>query len=350
MTTFLMKNKELQRITLVLASAGFGGLEKHVMELAKGLASKGFLVTLISDISYQTQFKDTTFNFIGINFERSRHNPFLLWQLLQAILQSRPDIIHVHGNKAAQLLSNLKKFGLINNITVVGSLHSQKSNTRMFAHCDTVIAVSEVAKKALSHNHHQIEVVLNGIQPPKKLAKQLKNPPIVLAVGRLEKVKGYDILIRAWQDLPAELWIVGEGSLRQEYETLIHQQPYPENIKLLGFRQDINELMSQSNLFVMSSHYEGCPYVMIEALLTQTPMVSTNVGAMANILPKKYLTKIGNSQELYETIAWALNNPIQVKEDYTSVFTWAEQNLTFNVMLQRIINIYHETYQKFHLT
>ncbi len=338
-------SQSLPRITLVLASAGFGGLEKHVIELATGLANQGYPVTLISDKTYSEHLTQPRFDFVGIDFERSRNNPKLLWDLYQAIKSAKPDMLHVHGNKSAQLISHLNRIGAFKKLAIVGSLHSQKSNTKMFAVCDAVIAVSNVAKQAIGDKHANVQVILNGIQLPQPLPRSDNPTPIVLTVGRLERVKGYDVLIKAWQEIDAILWIVGEGSLRAEYEALIAQQLHPERIKLLGFRKDINELMHQADLFVMSSHYEGCPYVMIEALLTNTPMVSTRVGAMVDILPSQYLAKINDSQDLHDKIMQALRSKNQTEKDYAGTFAWAKAHLTFDKMLEQIIAVYQSVWR-----
>lgn len=342
----ILTNSILQRITLVMASTTLGGLEKHVTELALGLSSRGYEVTVIADGRYRDDFTNSKVNFVALDFSRSRRNPILLWQLYQAIVDSRPDVLHLHANKAAQLFSNITKFGQFKNLPVVGSLHSQKSNTKMFTRCDVVIAVSEIAKRAISDQRLNVQVVLNGIEPPQILSKQPKQSPIVLTVGRLEKVKGYDVLIKAWQDIEAELWIVGDGSLKDEYMALIEQQPHLARIKLLGYRTDINALMHQADLFVMSSHYEGCPYVMVEALMTDTPMVSTKVGAMVDILPEAYLANINDSQDLHDKIKRALQQREQTQQDYAPVFAWTKQQLTFDKMLDNIVAIYEQVDKK----
>lgn len=335
-----------QRITLLMASTTLGGLEKHVTELALGLSRRGYQVTVIADGRYKQDYANSQVDFVSLDFSRSRRSPILLWQLYQAIVASRPDVLHLHANKAAQLFSNLTKFGAFKYLPVVGSLHSQKSNTKMFACCDVVIAVSDLAKRAIHDPSVNVQVILNGIEPPQALAKKAHTPPIVLTIGRLERVKGYDVLIKAWQDIAAELWIVGDGSLKNDYSALIAAQPHPERIKLLGYRNDINVLMHQADLFVMSSRYEGCPYVMIEALMTDTPMVSTKVGAMVDILPEAYLADIDNSEDLHATIKKALERPEQTQQDFAPVFAWTKQHLSFDNMLDNIVAVYGQAYQQ----
>ena len=92
----------------------------------------------------------------------------------------------------------------------------------------------------------------------------------------------------------------------------------------------------------MSSHYEGCPYTMIEALLCKTPMVSTAVGAMTQILPKQYLCTENDANALHHLIAHALENLTQVERDFIPVFADAEKNLVLDGMVKNIEMVYRE--------
>jgi glycosyltransferase involved in cell wall biosynthesis len=283
----------MARITLVMAGDEEGGLEKHVVELAAGLAERGHVVSLIAHEKYRARL-DGRIRFYAVNLARGRRNVWVLFQLWYALRQSDPQVIHAHGNKAAAMVGPLLRWCDGQHIA---TLHSRKKNTRMFRPFDRVIAVSAVAAEAIVHPH--VVVVLNGIVPPVMLQPvQRQQPPMVLAVGRLVAVKGFDVLIRAWQALPdavqqtTTLYIAGEGNERATLQRLIDQSGLGARVQLLGHRHDVAALMQQATLFVMSSHYEGCPYTMIEALLSHTPMVSTAVGAMRDLLPADYLCAV----------------------------------------------------------
>lgn len=324
-------------ICLVMAGDEEGGLEKHVVELAEGLAQHGHAVTVIAHEKYRARL--ASLNFIAVDLSKSRRNLWILYQLYHTLKTLNPDIIHVHGNKAAVMVGRLLPFLKQKS---VATLHSRKKNTKMFKNFDAVIAVSPNAAEVLHHpNKH---IVLNGIQPPILNAQILKqNPPVVLAVGRLVPVKGFDVLIRAWQGIEnAVLWIVGDGFEQEKLQQLIAEFELESSVKLLGFRNDIIELMQQSSLYVMSSHYEGCPYTMIEALLCKTPMISTAVGAMTMVLPSQYLCPENDVAALHQLIDNSLDHLDEMQIEFKDTFDFATQHLVLEGMIQNIESIYDE--------
>ena len=328
----------INRITMVMAGDEEGGLEKHVIELSNGLASRGYQVSVIAHEKYKDRLSQHI-NFLPVDLSKSRRNPMVLWQLYQAIKASQPDILHVQVNKAVAMVAPLLKWL---KIPSVATLHSRKKNTKMFERFDAVIAVSPNAAEAISHSNKF--VVLNGIEPPilnPNITKSI--PPIVLAVGRLVPVKGFDVLIKAWQQVEnAELWIVGDGFESENLLQLVKDLDLSHSVKFLGFRSDISELMQQASLYVMSSHYEGCPYTMVESLLCRTPMISTAVGAMKIVLPEQYLCPQNDVIALHQLIIKSLSQLDQLNQDFQPVFTFAEKNLVLNGMIANIENIYRQ--------
>lgn len=323
-------------ICLVMAGDEEGGLEKHVVELAGGLQKNGHIITVIAHEKYRERLNT---QFVAIDLSKSRRNIFVLYQLYKTLKSLQPEIIHVHGNKAATMVGSLLPYLKIQS---VATLHSRKKNTKMFKNFDAVIAVSPNASEVLDHpNKH---VVLNGIVPPNLNSEIEKNhPPLVLAVGRLVPVKGFDILIQAWKGIDnAQLWIVGEGFEQEKLEKLIQQLNLKNSVKLLGFRTDITELMQQASLYVMSSHYEGCPYTMVEALLCKTPMISTAVGAMTMVLPPQYLCPENDVPALHHLINSSLDHFDDMRVEFKDTFDFATQHLVLEGMIQNIEIIYNE--------
>ena len=321
---------------MVMAGDEEGGLEKHVVELAHGLQHRGHDVTVVAHEKYRERLK---VNFVAVDLSKSRRNIVVLYQLYRVLKNINPELIHVHGNKAAAMVGLLLPFLKLKS---VATLHSRKKNTKMFKRFDAVIAVSPNAAEVLEHPHKH--VVLNGIEPPILNPQITKNdPPVVLAVGRLVPVKGFDVLIEAWKGIKnAELWIVGDGFEQEKLQHLIRESNLEQSVKLLGFRLDIPELMQQASLYVMSSHYEGCPYTMIEALLCKIPMVSTAVGAMTMVLPKQYLCPANDPMALNQLIRYSLDNLVHLQQDFQAVFKFAEQELVLDGMLKNIEKIYQE--------
>lgn len=108
--------------------------------------------------------------------------------------------------------------------------------------------------------------------------------PVIVMIGRLVAEKGHPELIEAMRPLAAHLWIVGErlasDHARAIGDTLnaIENDPWlGRKIKLLGYRDDVPDLLRAGDIFVLPSHREGMPRSIIEAMLTGLPVVATNI-------------------------------------------------------------------------
>ena len=101
----------------------------------------------------------------------------------------------------------------------------------------------------------------------------------ILTVGSFKTEKNHECLIRAFAKLPkslnAKLTIVGEGNLRDAMEKLITNLSLQERVSLPGFSEDVYPWYRSADLFVLSSDAEGLPTVLIEALESGVPVVST---------------------------------------------------------------------------
>jgi glycosyltransferase involved in cell wall biosynthesis len=105
-------------------------------------------------------------------------------------------------------------------------------------------------------------------------------PPVLLAVGRLQVQKDYPTLMRAFaqvrQARPARLLILGEGRERPMLEALIAELGLEQDVSLPGFVANPYAYMARASVFVLSSRWEGLPTVLIEALCCGAPVVSTD--------------------------------------------------------------------------
>jgi FkbM family methyltransferase len=118
---------------------------------------------------------------------------------------------------------------------------------------------------------------------PSGLAREL------LAVGRLEPQKGFDVLIEAVGRLRAaghavRLRVAGEGSERARLERLIESHGLDDEVSLLGQRTDVEALMASADVFVHTARWEGFGLVLLEAMRSWLPIVATRVGAIPEVL------------------------------------------------------------------
>lgn len=113
----------------------------------------------------------------------------------------------------------------------------------------------------------------------------------VIAVGRLSEQKNYKGLIRAFKsvvkfDSEVQLYIYGEGEQRKELEELIDSLNLKSNIFLAGLSRDVIECYKKADIFVLFSHGEGYPNVLMESLSMGVPSIASNcpVGGPADMI------------------------------------------------------------------
>lgn len=339
------------RIVQVLASSGgVGGLEQHTFNLANQLSLTED-VHVIAHPCYAVHF-NAQVHFHAVDFSRSRWNIKLLWQLKSLINEIDADIVHAQAGKAAQLMARIKAF--LNPIHTVTTIHGTKKQKSAYLIADAVIAVSQALTAGIPED--QVHVVYNGVYPQITLSAQEKqklkqsifdqdnkidqSKKIVMCVGRLEPVKNIALLIEAMQGIDAQLWIVGDGSLRATLQTQVQQLNLNKQVFFLGYRADARDLIQLADLVVLSSKREGFPLVMVEALQANKVMVSTKVNGVVEWLPKNYLADIGDANGLRCAIQFGLD--MQAYVEFNALFERAKQKLTVEAMAEQTLVIYHQ--------
>jgi glycosyltransferase involved in cell wall biosynthesis len=172
---------------------------------------------------------------------------------------------------------------------------------------DLIVAVSEVLGEQLAatvvHHAERIRIIPNGVDTelyrPRPDAGAIreeiglpKGVPIIGSIGRLEWIKGYDVMLRAfaelragWKDGPAPVLVIaGDGAQRSSLEALIQELRLDEGVWLLGWRDDIHALHEAFTLFTMSSRSEGTSVSLLEAMSAGLCPVVTAVGGNAAVL------------------------------------------------------------------
>ncbi len=141
---------------------------------------------------------------------------------------------------------------------------------------------------------------------PHNMLKKIKGPKI-LFIGRLEEVKGLYYLFTAFSRLNTKttLLIIGEGSLKNRLKGLTKKLKIQDRVLFLG-NQKPEQFLPFVDLFVLPSLSEGMPHTIVEALVSKTKIVATNVGEIPYLIDKKYLVKTRNIEELKNKMELAL--------------------------------------------
>ncbi len=335
------------KICQVIASQSWGGLEKHFVELCNRLALR-HEVTAIGHEDFRGRVTERV-KYVTLDLTRSRWNPIMLWKLRRALREARPRIIHAHANKATAMVGFAGR-GL--GAKFVGSVHGFQKSTGMYRRCDRVIAVSKTIGERIPNAN--VDIVYNGVEPPVLPATLRDNPraflkqalsldtprPIAITAGRLDPVKGYDVLLRAWREIDAVLLIAGEGEERGNLQSQISDLKLQDRVHLLGHRSDVPALMAVCDLAIISSRREGFPYVLCEALIVRTPMVSTRVPGAMEILPAEYLAPPEDAPALAACLRRALGDLPATRAAYEPVWQFAAENLTIDAMMRKTEAVY----------
>jgi glycosyltransferase involved in cell wall biosynthesis len=153
-----------------------------------------------------------------------------------------------------------------------------------------IIAVSEYDRQlALKHAiapPDTIVTIHNGmpaVDPSLQASPEL-TPPRLVMVARFESQKDQATLVQALSGLNQYEWsldLVGDGPQRSAVEAAVGEAGLEGRVRFLGFRNDVPELLSQSQLFVLSSHWEGFPRTIVEAMRAGLPVIASDVGGVS---------------------------------------------------------------------
>lgn len=174
-----------------------------------------------------------------------------------------PVIISEHSNPAKQRLSRIW----------------EAWRSRNYPNCSKcVVLTDEIAQYAQRWiAADKIRVIPAAIAPPAEQTLLTRSESIVLAVGRLSREKGFDVLIESWRQIHNQLpgWqlhIAGTGSEQSALTELASDLP---SVKLRGWIHNAWPLYQQATLFVLPSRYEGFPVALVEALSQGCPAIAT---------------------------------------------------------------------------
>ena len=276
------------KVAHLITSKVFAGIEQHVFELATAMDSQTDHVILcdksLVDYMSGVPAHSTTMG--------SRFSPINIIKLVLFIWKNNVDILHCHGAKASAIGGWV---GLITRVKIVATIHGLKSHNRSIKYADSVIGVNKEVVKDIP----QAKVIPNWFNPAHQGLPSSRTGPVI-AVGRLEKVKGFDLLINAWVNVKEELNIIGSGKELLPLQALIEKLGLADRIKILTDHsyESIEDIYKNASGLIVSSLREGGPRTALEAINHQIPVLGTNVGILPQIIPKDLLAEADNQVSL----------------------------------------------------
>ncbi len=293
-----------------------GGAEKLEVLFAQAIRAHGSQLTVVSldrdsgtPIPDELQRLDTTV----VRFASRRLlDPLRLARLVRFLRNSHCDVLQTHLTYA-NILGSLA--GRLAGIPTIGTLHSAAYDTAqqhplkrlletwaLIYGCRAVVAVGHSVANAHSERLRGARVVVipNAVAPGLEMSPDERKRirmgladetayPLLIAVGRLARPKGYFDLVKAFAKVcethPAvRLAIAGEGPLCQDLAAEIATLGLDDSLRLLGERDDIPALLKASELFVSASHWEGLPLSVLEAMAAGLPVIATSVGDIPQVV------------------------------------------------------------------
>ena len=193
---------------------------------------------------------------------------------------------------------------------------------------------------------YRYKIVTNNmpIESDNKISN-LKNKNIV-TVGRLEKVKGYDDLIKLFSKLNNKEWtlsIVGTGSEYDNLNNLIKELNMEDNIKLLGFKntEELNKLYKESSIYIMTSIEESFGLVLLEAASHGLPLIAYDsaLGAKEIIKDNGILIINRNEKEMIKELKNLINDE-KLRKEYQKKSLSISKQYDYNLIKEENINFF----------
>ena len=319
------------RICHFLSSDTYAGIEQYVDEISQE-QSHNHQVIIIANRSILNKFNN---NVSKIGFSSlGRSSPIGLLRLFFLIKEISPDIIHTHAAKPTFMINKIKKFF---NAKHVATIHGAKKNLDEFDKADFITVGNATYLDKLKSKNKL--VISNWALDPTSYNPGSRKE-YFLAIGRLVKEKGFDILINAWKDIDEKLIILGSGRLKKNLLKQIKDTSQESKIFIEESvsKNDIDEFYSRAKMLIISSRREGGPRVALEALLRGIKVISTKVGHMPDILDETYLCNPDSLDSLTNLLKDSINNISTI--DQSPAFEKVRTDFTFSKANNSLLSIY----------
>jgi glycosyltransferase involved in cell wall biosynthesis len=366
----------MMRVAIMIDTLKVGGAQKLVADFTLAAASYGIEPTVICMHQDIHPIMADAMKAAGVRIVEfsspSLLNVNRLVRLVRFLREGKFDLIHTHLSYA-NILGCLS--GYFAGCPVVSSLHNTESDSRKrsmrVVRLETLIlryfarriiavgyGVADAFRARVKNRH--VDVIPNGIPTPPTITREARqklrreitgdeNRTLLLAVGRFVPAKGYEDMIESFALLHRSnprcfLAIAGSGRLFDQIQRQISEMRLDHSVCCLGVRSDIPQLLAASDIFVSSSHWEGLPVAILEAMMTGLPIVATAVGDIPKVVTPEAGVIVPPHQP--ECLAEALNDLVNAPEKARAMGEAARnraiQEYSLDTWMKRHMVVYEE--------
>ena len=291
------------KIAFLIPMLGGGGAERVTIDIARGLGPYCDNVQIIAN-EIVGEFVEDARRAATLHSLETYSTPKAVSRIRKHILAHKFDVLLAQGTRMS-FAASLACLFLPNAPKVIWCLHNPYSTkyeiyprpvswamtraaTFLANRAAKIIGVSDgVCQSFLHYFGNRFAAKTETIHNPipgfagKPFQDRQRNvPQKIVAVGRLERQKNFALLVDCMplvlQKVDASLDIYGIGPKQQELQAQIDQLGLSDKVKLRGYSENVRETMAAADVFALSSSWEGLPTVLIEAMSTGVPVVSTD--------------------------------------------------------------------------
>jgi glycosyltransferase involved in cell wall biosynthesis len=356
------------RIALMIECDGPGGAELMILELAKELRARGHAVLPVG-LSAGTGWLGARFaaaGFESASFDLRRPLDFAAVRALTTLLRDfRADVVHSHEfTMAIYGAAAARRAQARHVITMHGGLYYASAWRRRAAlrwatrRSAALVGVSDATAGALRRNlgidPSKLHVVPNGIPlrtgVRARLRSELALAPgelLIVSVGNLYAVKGHAVLIDALATMRDRTgWLVAIAGRGEEEPRLRAQAATAgigDRVHLLGFRDDVADILAAGDIFTMPSLSEGLPLALVEGMSFGLPVVVTRVGGVPEVVTdgvEGLIVPPSDAAALAGALGALLEDPARRQHMGTAARTRALRDYALSTMADRYDRLY----------
>ncbi len=339
----------------------WGGGEKWMIMAASGLLSLGHDIVVVcrknSILSQRALAKNIPVREIGANSDFD----ILAWlQFAYFFNKFKPDVVIGCQNKdwrvasmAAKAIGSSAQVFSRQGLQLLKNHWWYKWSVKLF--CDGIITNTYTIKKEyesfLPVEKDFIKVIFNGVEEEDKQTKgfdysgfipdAVRDPVVILSTGRLAHQKGFKFLVKAAAEIIRNhpnvfFFLAGKGRLENDIKRLIVKKNLQNNFFLIGFHDDIPQLLSTADVFVIPSLYEGMPNSVLEAMIYNLPVVASKVNGVSELIEdgvNGYTVAAGDVQQLINKLTILVEDKDKRKKIGMKGHEFVSENFTVQKMV-----------------